>query len=91
MWGRGASGHQAEGGSCVYRGQGDVILGWVGGGLAAEGLCFVAGGGEQVVALRSRSIIQTGGVSLLLFLSPQSGLTQFPPWSSFCTFSLKNI
>lgn len=56
----------------MYRGQGDVILGWVGGGLAAEGLCFVAGGVEQVVALRSRSIIQTGGVSLLLFLSPPS-------------------
>lgn len=50
----------------MYRGQGDVIPGWVGGGVAARRLCLDAGGGEQVVALRSRSIMQTGGVSLSL-------------------------
>lgn len=50
----------------MYRGQGDVIPGWFGGGVAARRLCLDAGGGEQVVALRSRSIMQTGGVSLSL-------------------------
>lgn len=65
----------------MYRAPGDVILGRVGGGVAAEGLCLDVGGGEQVVALRSRSIIQTGGVSLslsLFFLHPTtSALTVF--------------
>lgn len=62
----------------MYRGLGDVILGWAGGGVAAPGLCLDAGGGEQVVALRSRSIIQTGGVSLSLFFStPHRLLSHF--------------
>lgn len=75
--------------SCVYRGQGDVIPGSVGGGAAARGLCLDAGGGEQVVALGSRSIMQTGGVSLSLFPSPSPHLLHtvlshsFPSWVFF--------
>lgn len=68
----------------MYRAPGDVILSQVGGGMVAEGLCLDVGGGEQVVALRSRSIIQTGGVSLSLFFStPQRRLLSlfFPPES----------
>lgn len=68
----------------MYRGQGDVIPGWVGGGVAARGLCLDAGGGEQVVALRSRSIMQTGGVSLSLFPPPHPVLSHsFPSWVFF--------
>lgn len=62
----------------MHRGPGDVIRGRVGGGVAVQGLCLDVGGGEQVVALRSRSIIQTGGVSLSLFLfTPQRLLSLF--------------
>lgn len=67
----------------MYRGQGDVIPGWVGGGVAARGLCLDAGGGEQVVALRSRSIMQTGGVSL--------SLPPPPPHSHVSLFSLLGL
>lgn len=48
---------------CVHRGEGDVILGGVRG-VAAVGLCLDDRRGEQVVALRSRSVIKTEGVSL---------------------------